>query len=159
MKDNNNQDSRPNNSLELLDDAYVNKRVRQIEEYVSSNTDHHAALAWYRDTHKISKLKLGFEQLKTLSRDHGFKVSVVIIPFLREHVDAHVAAYDIVRYEAYQNGFDVIEPLPSFINADVTRLKILPRDSIHPNELGHRLIADALSEFYLHGPNERIPLN
>lgn len=144
---------------EILGDAYVSERMRLIEEYVSSNADYPTTFSWYASAHRLSNLRAGFERLKVLSRQHGFKVSVVIIPFVREHVDAYGAAYDIVRNEARRNGFQVIEPLQKFVDTGITRLKISPRDGIHPNELGHRLIAEKLFEFYLQGPNKRILLN
>ena len=95
-----------------------------------------------------------FEKLKALSAEFGFKVSVVIIPFL-DPVDAYEWAYDIVHHEAQQRGFDVIEVLDPFKEVGVNDLTIAPHDTIHPNELGHRIIADALFEFYMQDQSRR----
>jgi len=144
---------------DILGDAYVRERIRQIEEYVSSHGARPVVFSWYSSAHRLSKLRAGFERLKAISRQHGFKVSVVIIPFVLEHVAAYSAAYDIVHHEARRNGFDVIEPLQKFVDTGITRIRRSPRDGIHPNELGHRLIAESLFEFYLQGPNKRFVLD
>jgi hypothetical protein len=88
-----------------------------------------------------------FEELSAPSAEFGFKVSVVIIPFL-DHVDAYEWAYEIVHHEAQKRGFDVIEVLDLFKEVGVNDLTIAPHDTIHPNELGHRIIANAVLEFY-----------
>jgi lysophospholipase L1-like esterase len=135
-------------SPEIVGDPYVSERIRQIEEYVSSGADYHHALPWYASELRLGKLRQAFEQLNELSRQHDFKVSVVIIPFVLEHVDAHDAAYDLVRHEARRTGFDVIELRQEFVDVGIEKLMISPTDSIHPNELGHQLIAKRLFAFY-----------
>ncbi len=146
-------------SLSSIGDVYLSERIRDIENYISYDSDYHRVFSWYSSAHKLSNIRAGFERLKALSRQYGFKVSVMIIPFVLEHVDAYDAAYDIVRHEARRNGFDVIEVLQEFIDTNIKYLKIRPSDGIHPNELGHRLIAEKLFKFYMESSNRRLLSN
>jgi lysophospholipase L1-like esterase len=128
-------------------DAYVKERMRWINEYVGSNHGYHDVFSWYGDPRKVGNVVDSFEKLKTLSAAFGFRVSVVIIPFL-DNVDAYEWAYEIVHHEAQRRGFNVIEVIAPFREVGVNDLTIAPHDTIHPNELGHRIIANSLFEFY-----------
>lgn len=141
-------------SPDFVGDARLRERMREIEAQVSSHPDHHRVLSWYASPRRIGKLRAGFQRLKTLSDEHGFGVSVLIVPFVGEDMAAYRVAYDIVALEARRNGFDVIEALQEFVDAGAARVELEPLPT-HPNELGHRLIAEKLFGFYLERSQER----
>ena len=135
-------------------DAYVKERMGWINDYAASNDGYHHVFSWYGDPRKIGSVMNSFEELSALSTEFGFKVSVVIIPFL-DHVDAYDWAYEIVHHEIQRQGFDIIEVLESFKEVGVRDLTIASHDTIHPNKRGHRIIADSLFEFYRQDQSRR----
>jgi hypothetical protein len=99
--------------------------MRWINQYVGSNHGYHDVFSWYGDPRKVCHVVDSFEELSALSAEFGFKVSVVIIPFL-DHVDAYEWAYEIVHHEAQGRGFDIIEVLDQFKEVGVNDLTIAP---------------------------------
>lgn len=128
--------------------AEIRERMQWIEEYTSNSDSGHPTLAWYADSRKVRKVAGVFDQLRTLSAEHRFDVSVLIIPYLNDHIEAHDWAYDIVRREAERNGFDVIEVLDRFLETGMSDLQLKSRDVIHPNPMGHSIIGETLFEYY-----------
>jgi len=128
-------------------DDYVRERMRRIALHVGDDGLYREYLL-YRFPGNVAKVSTAFDKLDELSRRRGFRVVVLIIPFL-EHTDAYLSAYDIVRHEAEARGFEVIEVLEAFRAEEPENLKINPRDGIHPNPRGHRIIADELGSFYV----------
>ncbi len=132
----------------IQNDAFVSDRIQSIAQFISSQDDYHDTFAWYSSAAMLSNLRSNFDKLKSLSQKHGFRVSVVIIPYLRDDSGSYSAAYDIIRYEARRNKFDTIDILDKFKEVNTADLQVKPDDQIHPNELGHRLIAQKLFEYY-----------
>jgi lysophospholipase L1-like esterase len=130
------------------DDADLRELIRRLESYLSVDHDYPRTLEWYASTERLDKLRYSFERLRALSNRHGFEVSVIIVPYLTEHTDAFSIAYDIVRHEAARQGFSVVEVLGEFSEIGIGALKQTPRDLMHPNELGHRVLARKLYQIY-----------
>jgi lysophospholipase L1-like esterase len=49
--------------------------------------------------------------------------------------------------EARRVGFDVLEVVQDFMDAGMENLRISKKDMIHPNERGHRIIAENLVRY------------
>lgn len=101
---------------------------------------------WYADPAKIGRIRYSFRRLRELADEHGFRPLVMIIPFLTQ-LDGrypYESAHRIVRSEARARGLQVLDLTSRFMAADIESLRPNETDFVHPNEEGHRLIADAL---------------
>ena len=87
-----------------------------------------------------------YDKLKTLSEMYGFKVMIVNQPLI---VDAlkYQEEWEHQRTEkmANERGFDYIDILPAYREKFGSILDpISCGDILHPNELGHQMLADAI---------------
>jgi len=91
-----------------------------------------------------------------LAERENFTVVVVIIPWLVGNPGSypHETAHQIVTLEAKRVGFDVLEIVHEFMKVGMGGLKISNRDVAHPNDMGHRIIAEKLS-VYIRGVRPR----
>ena len=104
-------------------------------------------VANYLSHARIGKLRYALGELGRLQRQHGFRVLVVIVPYLVEekrYESTYRLIYDIVEHESTRAGFEVIRLEGSFEAAGYDQLIIAGWDRLHPNALGHTLIAKAL---------------
>jgi lysophospholipase L1-like esterase len=126
-------------------DAQVQRRreelARMLDRY---QPEQPPFLAWYTSDVKIGRLRYAFERLRRAADDNGFEVVVLSIPYLGEaaFAEAYRAAYDLVAHEAERLGFRVLSVREAFLRHGVELL--LLRDPLHPNEVGHRIIASEL---------------
>ena len=98
----------------------------------------------YDDEPRIGRLRYAFRKLSEVARQEGFDVVVVIIPWLFGN---HRGAHDVVAHEAQRVGFDVLDLTDTFLEYRWEALRMTPYDPIHPNQLGHQLIAEALRSY------------
>ena len=103
----------------------------------------------YREEHRIGRIRYAFRRLGQLSRQRGFHVGVLILPFLVYREEEYFAAVpaQIVAHEANRAGFDVIDPVPAFLPHRAESLRLSPTDPIHPNQTGHEILADQLKKY------------
>jgi hypothetical protein len=106
-------------------------------------------IARYGDRDRIGRVRFAFRRLKNMSRENGFSVLMVIVPWLSGDAEAYPygTAHHIVELEAHGAGFDTINPTKEFMDVGVENLQIGPRDLVRPNKTGHAIIADALSTY------------
>lgn len=104
---------------------------------------------WYKSRLRVGRLRYAFERLSQLSKKENFTVVVLTIPRLIEvsGVYPHRTAHQIVALEAQRVGFDVVEIVDEFMNAGMDNLKISKKDPTHPNETGHRIMAQNLAGY------------
>jgi lysophospholipase L1-like esterase len=116
-----------------------------LMETVSS--DHPAD--WYRDRDRVGRLRFAFRRLRDLSREGGFGVVVAIVPWLTGDTEEyhHAAVHRIVELESERAGFDSVDLVAPFMRAGLDGLRIRSADPVHPNEAGHRIIAEALAAY------------
>lgn len=100
---------------------------------------------WYTSPARLGKLEYAFQRLARLKREHGFEVAVLLVPYL-EASEVHRLAYRIVEHEARKHGFDWISLEREFeaYGSGELRFAHRPDDATHPNEEGHRVIAEKL---------------
>ena len=116
---------------------------------VNGNGGFKQYVGMYTSLPYIGRLRYAFERLKKLEREHGFEVIVVLIPFLLETPetkDAYHAVYKIVEHELSRLDFRSIPVYAKFESVGFKNLLMDEKDGIHPNVLGHRLIATRLTE-------------
>ncbi len=104
-------------------------------------------VANYLSQARVGKLRYALGELGKLQQQYGFRVVVVIIPYLVEkesYESTYRLIYDIVEHESTRANFDVIRVDAAFAAAGYDRLVIAGWDRLHPNALGHTLIAEAL---------------
>lgn len=104
---------------------------------------------WYGNRDRVGRLRFGFRRLARLSHENHFQVVIMIIPLLQSKAGAysHLAAHRIVEMEARRAGFDTIDLTDQFLRAGMENLTLSLGDIIHPNKIGHAIMADSLSAF------------
>jgi lysophospholipase L1-like esterase len=89
--------------------------------------------------------------LREMAQAHGFAVGVVVLPPREQVVGLypHARYQDRVRSIAEPLGFFVIDPLPSLATSPSDKQSLfIPYDRNHPSAAGHRLIAQAIVEYF-----------
>ena len=103
----------------------------------------------YASKPHIGKLRFALEKLREMRDTNSFDVLAVIIPMLNGNIwngQIYEAVYDILNHEFGRVGFRTISMYSDFSAASFERLKVADFDSVHPNALGHELIAERLFE-------------
>ena len=128
--------------------APISQDERELRELMRSVPEKHPSV-WYSSDQRVGRLRYAFEHLADLARREKFSVVIVIFPWLEGDAThyPHRAAHRIVAHEAQRAGFDVIDVLQDFMDAGIRSLRVSERDLIHPNEKGHRIVAEKLSEY------------
>lgn len=104
------------------------------------------------DAEKWEKVRSSFQKIRDLSIKHNFPVLLVVFPLLDKTPQATFqdyhwhAVHQQVLAAAQENDFDTLDLLPAFANYMPLDLKIKASDRLHPNELGHRVAAEAIFE-------------
>jgi lysophospholipase L1-like esterase len=75
-------------------------------------------------------------------------VAVVVFPMLVDfdHYPYHRLHRRVAR-EARRHGFSVLDLFEAFALHDAATLQLLPGDTTHPGDLGHRLAAERIHAF------------
>jgi lysophospholipase L1-like esterase len=139
------------NEPELFRRHYA-QRIEEIDDSESqllalmSRVGSEAPASWYADRAKVGRLRYAFGRLAALSREHGFGVLVVVFPWLELEgsVYPHQAVHEIIAHEVRRAGLELFDLTPPFVLEGIQRLRLRRRELCHPNERGHRLIAETL---------------
>jgi len=104
--------------------------------------------AWYRDRERIGRLR---HAMRRIAEAVGGRipVAVMVVPdlsFTRERYDSW-RAHKIVEHEANRVGFEIIDVVPTFMEKSAKAYLLPSGGSMHPNALGHRIMAEAALEF------------
>jgi len=126
----------------------INDEETELLALMEEVSDVHPS-PWYREKDRVGRVRFAFEWLKELSEKNGFRVLVTIIPWLDSEAEKyhHRAAHRIVELEARRVGFETLDFTDRFITVGMKDLRLHPRDLVHPNEDGHAIIAEELSEY------------
>jgi lysophospholipase L1-like esterase len=126
----------------IADDEHeLHELMRRVPEDHPSN--------WYRSELRVGRLRYAFAHLAALAARERFSVVALIFPWLVGHANyyPHQLAHEIVKLEAHRVGFDVLEVVQDFMDAGMDSLRVRKRDVIHPNERGHRIVAEKLVRY------------
>lgn len=107
---------------------------------------------WYKNEDRIGRLRYAFKELSRLADENGFSVLITIIPWLE--VDNRGAypyknVHEIIKLEANNAGLDAIDLTEDFMSAGMNNLRIENDDYVHPNKLGHLIIAENIASYVL----------
>jgi lysophospholipase L1-like esterase len=132
------------------DESEVHALMRQVSEDYPSH--------WYRSAIRIQRLRYAFEYLAGLAARERFAVVVLLVPWLVGYANdyPHHVAHEIVKLEARRVGFDVLEVVQDFMDVGMENLRISKRDPVHPNERGHRIIAEKLVRYVYDNPQAAV---
>ena len=131
---------------EYMDSQANNHVLDEVESFAQSQIDPNASepLVWYRSRARLSKLAFAFDWLDKLAQENGFDVLVTIVPYLESN-PAFLPAYDVIEKLAERENLSVLRVGKKFTENDPEKLRIRNEDRIHPNDAGHRIIADSLT--------------
>lgn len=107
----------------------------------------HRYLRWYTSEARVGRLRHCWERLARHSAQHGFGVTVALVPWLDDegYAEAYDLAYSIAAHEARRAGFAVVAPVEIFRAAGLSRLRLGGKDRAHPSRAGHRILAQELA--------------
>lgn len=140
--------------VRIDDDGNLIQKIQTLKNYLKQNTIPYYPinyLQWYTSKLRVAKLRYAFEKLQRLRDKHKFNVVIVIIPFLidPEYQKAYQLAYEISKHEAIRANFITLEMYDEFNAEGIDNLILTPGDRIHPNYLGHTLIANKLYRYLI----------
>lgn len=102
-------------------------------------------LSWVAGSRKASRCLAAIEAMAHACEQHHATFLTVILPDFTKAFDAtypYRGIHSQVQEHCRQHGIAVVDALDDLLGLDVTKIRI-PGDH-HPNEEGHRLIAEAL---------------
>ncbi len=99
----------------------------------------------YRDPDIWARQQAQLDEFIRICREHDVDLRVALLPFLRVWGDRYdgPALHRLLSAYFASRGIDVVDLLPTISGYDPNDLVVNARDA-HPNELGHRLFADAM---------------
>jgi lysophospholipase L1-like esterase len=95
----------------------------------------------------------GLKAIRETSSQHGIRLVVVIFPMLTHLRSGYpfLEIHKLVGGFCSAHGIECVDLLDSFLGRDERDLWVHPTDQ-HPNDVGHRLIADALLAYFAKHP-------
>jgi len=109
---------------------------------------------WYfEEPDKWARVTLGLDRLAAIGRSRGICIHLLIHTELAQLGFFHpfTPIYDRVEKAALARGFTVSQSFPAFRWRRASDLRISPLDG-HPNDEGHRILAEVLYEGLVHLP-------
>lgn len=135
---------------DISDDQELKRLTNKLKQQVKDKGDSRWISSTYSSEPHLGKLRYSLERLKKLKDKHGFDVLVMSISFFNENEstkEINSTVYNMIEHEASRLGFDVLSTYDTFISAGFENLKNTENDNIHPNPLGHKLMAELLYEY------------
>jgi len=114
-----------------------------------------ASLEGFRQDHaKWAKCRQALDEIHRITRERGIGLLVVIFPFFHE-LDGDYAfqpIHDIVRGHLESEEIPVVDLRDAYRGFSGPELWVHPTDQ-HPNEIGHRIAADAIVGWLVEHPS------
>ena len=122
--------------INWLEDANIIQHG--ANEVSTSDVDH------FFLTHEtlFQPVETGFSRLSTLAKQNDFSVMVIVSPVFQFEKNGRYKwkpIHEKLRQLSLNNGFQFLDLQPGFINYDGKEVSF---DPIHPNILGHKIIAE-----------------
>jgi len=123
---------------------FVKERLENLVGRLSGKEESNYFVSLWEKTENRQKIIEGFIKLQVLQHEKSFQVLVIIWPLLTDFRHYNFESiHQWVRKEAETRGFSTIDLLESFSKFSYGDLQVTAEDSIHPNELGHKMAVDA----------------
>jgi lysophospholipase L1-like esterase len=120
----------------------VNERVADLVGRLKGEPRHDYYSELWADQTNRAKVTTAFEKLQMLSRNHRFKVVVLVWPFMVDYSDYKFSAiHKWIIEQSVVNGFIGIDLLPVFAPESFRSLQVTSEDYVHPNSKGHKMAA------------------
>lgn len=88
-----------------------------------------------------------FDEISKACKERNIDLIVVVFPVIYDLKNYHfVEAHNFVKEAGFRYNFTVVDVLPYWQNYVAKDIMVNPYDDHHPNELGHKLAAQALFE-------------
>jgi lysophospholipase L1-like esterase len=148
-------DTYKNTMADISQDDALPSLMKQLSDELAKPGIHAVFTGDYTNDDHIRRLRFALEKLHTLQTTANFKVSTIIFPYLLEKPENHTAyqlSYQIVEHEMQRLGFSVIDIDTPFVSAGLEHLLLRDNDGIHPNALGHRIVAETLYQALITTP-------
>jgi lysophospholipase L1-like esterase len=100
----------------------------------------------HRDEQTWRTVEEGLARIGSIAREDGARLLLAITPFFFDLDDyAFADVHEQVAAAARREGFSVLDLREALRGHDPVSLRLDGRDVIHPNALGHRLMAQAIA--------------
>jgi lysophospholipase L1-like esterase len=133
----------------IAGDEELARRMRAVRELCAGRDrpqgGREIPAEWYASEARVGRLEFALARLEALARQHGFRVAVVLVPYLCD-LAVWRACYAVVEHLLAKHGFSAVEVASEQSGPDLERLRMDPGDPVHPGAEGHALIARRLSE-------------
>ena len=128
--------------------SYAYAKVAQwtfIKSYVADSVTRSI-----RETDKWTASFMELDRGKELADSNEAQFAVIILPFIYDFTPNHpfLPIHRMIEGHCKQSSIPVRDLLPFFMGHDYMQLWVHATDS-HPNEIGHKIIAEALADFVL----------
>ncbi len=117
-----------------------------------ANAEERLPSAWYRDTDRVGRLRHAFAELARLRDVHGFRVLIVVFPWLETDQEGrypHQVAHAVIAHEAMRLHLPVLDLLGPFQRRGLVDLRNDSGDPVHPGPEGHAMASDAIEGWLL----------
>lgn len=120
----------------------VNERIADLLGRLKGEERHDYYEELWRNEKNRAKVTTAFEKLRTLSREHRFKVVVLVWPLVIEYSDYKFRSiHEWIIEQAAANEFASIDLLPVYATQPFRTLQVTSEDYVHPNATGHKMAA------------------
>jgi lysophospholipase L1-like esterase len=119
------------------------ENTRQRRAFTAVFFQHYTGDGW-------NECREGLEQFQRLADRLGIPLVLVVFPVFDSQIDAGYPYHELhetVATAAGELGIRVFDLRESYRGVDARRLAVTPFTDAHPNELAHRLAADAVLEY------------
>jgi lysophospholipase L1-like esterase len=131
----------------------VNERIVDLVGRLKGEERHDYYGELWGNQANRAKVTTAFGKLRVLSRDHGFKVVVLVWPLVVDYGDYKLrAVHQWIVEQAVANQFVGIDLLPVFASQPFRGMQVTSEDYVHPNAKGHRLAALEFVKWMSHTP-------
>jgi lysophospholipase L1-like esterase len=136
---------------DIRDDLVLGDLRDSLEHLLGKSRGVNFAVRMYGSEPHLAHLRFALERLSGLARRHGFRVVLLEVPYLGEGPTDRAlldVVYAIVEHESIRVGLDHVSAREEFVKRGLESLRLRPAEVIHPNRLGHAILAQILSFHY-----------
>ena len=136
----------------------VNERVADLWGRLKGEEHHDYYEELWRNEKNRARVTTAFQKLRALSRDHDFKVIVLVWPMVIDYSDYQFrSVHEWIIEQATANEFAAIDLLPVYATRPFRTLQVTSEDYVHPNVIGHKMAAAEFVKWMARTPDGSHP--